>query len=328
MKVAVYSSNQYVQQYLSEANKNKHELIFIKEKLKVTSLSFALNCKAICVFVNDNVSEDNLKILKKSGVEFIAIRSAGYNNINITAAHKFNMKAARVPAYSPHAIAEHAVALMLALNRKLIRAHQRILQNNFSHEGQLGFNMRGKTVGIMGTGKIGSAVAEILNGFGCVLLASDQCENELLKKNLNVKYTDLKTLCSKSDIITLHVPLTPETTYLVNKDLISHMKTGAMLINTSRGKVINTSHVIEELKSGKIGALGIDVYENEGPLFFEDHSEELLKDDLFARLLAFQNVIITGHQAFLTAEALKNIAVTTIENIDCFEKGTINENFL
>jgi D-lactate dehydrogenase len=220
----------------------------------------------------------------------------------------------------------HTVALMLVLNRKLIKAHSRIRDLNFSLEGLTGFDMSGKTVGVLGTGKIGAVVVRILHGFNCKVLATDPYPNEALKAKYNVEYTDFKTLCKKSDIITLHSPLTPESKYIINKESIDDMKQGVMLINTSRGGLVNTKDVINALKNGKIGSFGIDVYEEEGGLFFEDHSEDILQDDVIARLMTFQNVAITSHQAFLTQEALINIAETTGYNLDCWDNGTVSKN--
>ncbi len=267
-----------------------------------------------------------LQILSKIGVKFLVLRSAGYNHVDLAEAKKLNIKVARVPEYSPYAVAEHTVALMLALNRKLIRAHNRVMEQNFSLDGLVGFDMNGKTVGIIGTGKIGSVAAKILHGFGCKILAYDQVESEELKQKYNVTYTDYETLLKQSDIITLQIPLTEKTKFIINKHSIEIMKTGVMLINTSRGKLVNTKDVIEELKSGHIGSFGIDVYEEEEGLFFEDHSEDILQDDTIARLMSFRNVLITSHQAFLTDTALKNIAKTTVNNLDCFGKSDDNKN--
>ena len=230
------------------------------------------------------------------------------------------MKVARVPEYSPFAVAEHTVALMLALNRKLIRAHNRIMEQNFSLDGLVGFDMHGKTVGIIGAGKIGRIVAKVLHGFGCHILVNDMVENDDLKNKYEADFTDLITLCQQSDIITLHAPLIPKTKYLIDEFCISNMKRGVMLINTSRGGLVNTREVIKALKTGQIGHLGLDVYEEESGLFFEDHSEEILKDDVIARLITFKNVLITSHQGFLTDTALENIAQTTADNLDCFLK--------
>jgi len=241
-------------------------------------------------------------------------------------AKELGIKVARVSAYSPFAVAEHAVAMMMALNRHLIRAHNRVMEQNFSLNGLTGFDMHGKTVGILGTGKIGAVVARITNGFGCRLLGYDLFEDESLKKDFNLEYTDCETLCSQADIISLHLPLTPQSKHLINKDLISKMKDGVMLINTSRGGLVDTKAVVNALKTRKIGYFGMDVYEEEAGLFFEDHSNDILQDDTLSRLMTFKNVLITSHQGFLTETALTNIAQTTIENLTCFGEGKVSGN--
>ena len=328
MKISVYSSHKFERDYLDKAFNKKHEVKYISSSLSVETTSLCQGSEAVSLFVSDDASAHVLQILSKSGVKFIALRSAGYNHVDLAEAKKLNIEVAHVPEYSPYAVAEHTVTLMLALNRKLIRAHNRVMEQNFSLDGLVGFDMNGKTVGIVGTGKIGSVVAKILNGFGCNILAYDKIENKELKNKCDVVYTDYETLIKKSDIITLHVPLTTETKYLVDKKCISKMKKGVMLINTSRGALINTKEVIESLKAGQMGYLGMDVYEEEGGLFFEDHSEEILQDDMIARLMTFKNVLITSHQAFLTDTALKNIADTTIYNLDCFANSNDNVNVI
>ncbi|MDO9184796.1 MAG: 2-hydroxyacid dehydrogenase [Bacteroidia bacterium] len=328
MKVAIYSAHKFEKIYLENIFKEAHEVKYIASPLTVETVSLAQGYEAISIFVNDDASAPVLQILSKAGVKFLALRSAGYNHVDIAEAKRLNIKVARVPEYSPYAVAEHTIALMLALNRKLIRAHNRVMEQNFSLDGLVGFDMHGKTVGIIGTGKIGSVVAKIMNGFGCNILAHDKFENTELKNKYDVLYTDCETLCRESDIITLHIPFTPETKYLIDKNSISKMKRGIMLINTSRGALVNTKEVIEALKTGQIGHLGMDVYEEEAALFFEDRSEEILQDDVIARLMTFNNVLITSHQAFLTDTALKNIAETTLRNIECFENGKTCENLL
>lgn len=328
MNIIVYSVHKFEREYLEQAFKERHEVNYISGSLSIETAPLAMGYDAASIFVSDDASAPVLQILNKEGVKFLILRSAGYNHVDITEAKRLNIKVARVPEYSPYAVAEHAVALMLALNRKLIRSHNRIMEQNFSLDGLVGFDMNGKTVGIIGTGKIGNVVAKIMNGFGCRILAYDKFENDELKNKYNVVYTDCETLCRESDIITLHVPLTQETKYLIDKHCISKMKRGVMLINTSRGALINTKEVIEALKTGQIGYLGIDVYEEEQGLFFEDRSEEILQDDTIARLMTFNNVLITSHQAFLTDTALKNIADTTFDNIDCFGKNKSCKNIL
>ena len=328
LKTAVYSSHRFEKSYLLNANNGKHELIILEPSLNLQTASLAEGCKAAALFVSDDASAPVLEKLNQLGVKFLVLRSAGFNNVNIKRAKELGINVARVPNYSPYAVAEHTIALMLALNRKIIRAHIRIMEQNFSLDGLVGFDMHGKTVGIIGTGKIGSVIAKILYGFGCKLLAFDKLENEELKEKYNVEYTDCMSLCKRSDIISLHAPLTEETKYIINENCIAGMKQGVMLINTSRGALVNTKDVIDALKIGHIGYFGMDVYEEEAGLFFEDHSEDILQDDTIARLMSFKNVIITSHQAFLTDTALKNIAEITIYNLDCFENGTPNKNKL
>jgi D-lactate dehydrogenase len=272
------------------------------------------------VFVNDQVNAAVIARLDSLGVRLIALRCAGYNNVDLAAANKHRITVVRVPAYSPYAVAEHTLALMLALNRKLHRAYNRVRQGNFALDGLLGFDMHGKTVGIIGTGEIGTVVAQILTGFGCPTLAFDPIPNQTCR-SLGVRYVEPNELFAESDIITLHCPLTPENKYMINAAAIVRMKNGVMLINTSRGALLDTLSIIDALKSGKIGYLGLDVYEEEEEIFFEDRSGLILSDDVFARLLTFPNVIITGHQAFFTREALLNIAGTTIDNITRFENN-------
>mgnify|MGYP001552186961 CR=1 FL=1 len=328
MKTAIYSTHNFEKKYLLDANSDKHEFRWIEINVNKQTAKLSSGCPAISLFVNDKASAPVLSELKQIGVNFIALRSAGFNHVDLEKAKELKLKISRVSDYSPYAVAEHTVGLMLALNRKLIRAHYRIMEQNFSLDGLVGFDMNEKTVGIIGTGKIGSIVAKILHGFGCKLLAFDPFQNEFLKEQFNLTYTDFKTLCKHSDIITLHAPLNIESKYLIGKECISDMKEGVMLINTSRGGLVNTIEVINALKSGKIGYFGMDVYEEEEGLFFQDHSDDILMDDMIARLMAFRNVIITSHQAFLTDTALKNIAKTTIYNLDCFEKGILSKNEL
>jgi D-lactate dehydrogenase len=291
-------------------------------------LSHALGCKAISIFTGDNASAPVLDLLNKTGVKYLALRSAGFNHVDLKKVKELGMQAARVPAYSPYAVAEHAVALMLALNRKLIPGNRRIMNRNFSLDGLTGFDMHGKTAGIIGTGKIGAVLAGILHGFGCKVLAFDMIEQKELRERHLVEYTTLQTLCERSDIISLHVPLTESTHYMIGRTQIESMKPGVMLINTARGGLVNTKEVLAALQKKHIGSFGMDVYEKEGGLFFEDHSKDILQDEVLNALMGMDNVLITGHQAFLTDTALKNISETTIYNLDCFEKGIGNENGL
>jgi len=321
MNVAVFSTKSYDRRFLEQANKD-HHLAFFEAHLDLKTSALAEGFESVCVFVNDQLDKKVLKRLNKLGIKLVALRCAGFNNVDINAAHELGISVVRVPAYSPHGVAEHTVALMLALNRKIYRAQNRIREGNFSLEGLLGFELYGKTVGIIGTGKIGSIVAQIMKGFGTHILVYDQTKNSECEKL--AQYVSLEELFAKSDIVSLHLPLMPETHHIIDKKSLLQMKDGVMLINTSRGGLINTRAVIASLKSGKVGYLGLDVYEEEGDLFFEDLSGHVIQDDTFARLLTFHNVIITGHQAFFTETALKNISETTIKNFTDFEKGKIS----
>ena len=326
MNVFVFSSRNFEIPVLEQANKGKHHLTFFSARLSQETCALAKGADAVVVFSNDDVGASTIAELVKYGVKMVAYRAAGYNTIDLDAAKRAGLKVARVPAYSPFAIAEHTVALMLALNRKLIKAHRRVQDLNFSLDGLVGFDMHGKTVGVIGVGKIGEKLVHILNGFGCKVLAYDVEENALLKDQ--VEYTSMTKLLNSSDIISLHVPLSAETKYMIDKDQIQQMKRGVMLINTSRGGLIHTKAVIDALKTGQIGYLGIDVYEEEAGLFFKEHEEDMIADDVIARLMTFKNVLITGHQAFLTQTALENIAATTVKNLDDFAEGKSSENFL
>ncbi len=328
MKTVVFSAHKFEVDFLKTANNEKHALKLVELPLSMDTVHLAEGADAVALFASDDASVDVLARLGSLGVRFIALRSAGFNNVNLTKAAEQHIRVARVPAYSPYAIAEHTLALMLALNRKLIRANSRVHELNFSLDGLTGFDMNGKTAGIIGTGHIGSIVAKILHGFGCRLLATDLVPNKALADKYGVTYTDRDTLYEQSDIITLHLPLTRESHYLIDATALGKMKKGVMLINTSRGGLVHTKHVIDALKSGQIGYLGLDVYEEEAGLFFEDHSDDILQDDTISRLLSFKNVLITSHQAFLTQTALQNIAETTISNLDCFENNTTCENEL
>ena len=320
MKIAVFSAKKYDCEFLGAANASRHELLFFEPHLSEETVALATGSQAVCVFVNDQVNAAVIERLHSLGVRLIALRCAGYNNVDLGAATKHDITVVRVPAYSPYAVAEHTIALMLALNRKMHRAYNRVREGNFALDGLVGFDMHGKTVGIIGTGKIGTVVAQILSGFGCPTLAFDPFPNDTCR-SLGVRYVALDELFAQSDIITLHCPLTTENKYIISDAAIARMKNGVMLINTSRGALLDTIAIIEGLKSGKISYLGLDVYEEEEEIFFEDRSGLILSDDVFARLLTFPNVIITGHQAFFTCEALENIAATTIENITRFEQG-------
>jgi len=320
MKIAIFSAKKYDREFLNAANDARHELHFFEPHLNEETVGLATGFDAVCVFVNDQVNAAVIAKLRSLGARLIALRCAGYNNVDLAAATNYGIAVVRVPAYSPHAVAEHTIALMLALNRKLHRAYNRVREGNFALDGLVGFDMHRKTVGVIGTGQIGTVVAQILTGFGCPTLAFDPFPNARCQ-SLGVHYVELNELLAQSDIITLHCPLTPENKYIISDAAIVRMKNGVMLINTSRGALLDTVAIVEGLKSGKIGYLGLDVYEEEEQIFFEDRSGLILSDDVFARLLTFPNVLITGHQAFFTREALWNIAGTTINNITKFENN-------
>ena len=328
MKVLVFSAKKFEIPYLESANKRKHKLTFIDDALSSETAMKAIGFDGISIFSADDASDLVIEKLKDFKIKFISLRSVGYDNVNLNTASRLKIKVAHVPSYSPNAIAEHAVALLLALNRKLIESSQRVKRRNFDLNHLTGVDLNNKTMGIIGTGRIGSVMAKIMHGFGCKLMGHDiEVNNELVEK-YNMQYMSLKDLCKGSDIISLHVPLNTNTHHLIDKYLIEKMKEGVMIINTARGAVLNTEHVINGLKDNIIGALGIDVYENEKRLFFKDHSYEYPNDDIIIKLNAIPNVLITGHHAFLTDEALTNIAETTIYNIDCWNEGKKTENEL
>tara|TARA_R110002050_G_scaffold286468_3_gene436956 strand:+ start:38667 stop:39656 length:990 start_codon:yes stop_codon:yes gene_type:complete len=320
MKVAVFNTHKFEKEYLITANNNTNELKLLDSYLTEDTVELAKGYEAICIFTQDIASAPILDRLHELGIKYIALRSAGYNNVDVSHAKSLGIRVVRVPDYSPNAIAEFTVAIILALNRKLIRSHYRIMEMNYSLDGLVGFDMNGKTVGILGTGKIGRIVAKILYGFGCKILAYDIFQDKSLIDECQVTYTDIATICKQSDIITLHVPLNDQTHNLINEVTITEMKKGVMLINTGRGGLVKTQDVINGLKSQQIGFFGMDVYEEEKGLFFEDHSEDILQDDTIARLMTLRNVMITSHQAFLTDTALKNIAMTTMENLEYLKK--------
>jgi D-lactate dehydrogenase len=328
MKTAIFSGHKFEKSFYINNDSVDHEFRWIEAPLSLATVMLAQGSEAVCIFVNDDASAPVLEKLQEIGIRFLVLRSAGFNQVDLGRARQLNIRVARVPEYSPYAVAEYAVALMMTLNRKIVKAHNRVREGNFSLDGLTGFDMHGRTVGIIGLGKIGRIVANIVQGFGCRILAYDPFPDKNKKESFEINYTVLDTLCRESDIITLHAPLTEETKYLIHKARIELMKNGVMLINTGRGGLIHTKDVIAGLKSGKIGYLGMDVYEEEAGLFFEDHSSEILQDDVIARLMSFQNVIVTSHQAFLTHTALKNIAEVTMQNLDDFEKSSFCHNEL
>ncbi|MFQ5582655.1 MAG: 2-hydroxyacid dehydrogenase [Mariprofundaceae bacterium] len=326
MRIAVFSTKPHDKQYLQDANADfGHELVFFEPHLNHNTAPLAAGFPAVCLFVSDQADREVLEELAKNGTRLIVLRCAGFNQVDLLAAAELGLTILRVPAYSPYAVAEHTVGLMLALNRKLYRAYNRVREGNFALEGLLGFDMHGRTAGIIGTGRIGTVVSQILSGFGCRLLAFDKVQSPECKA-MGVSYVPLDELFAQSDIISLHCPLLPETHHLIDDHAVSMMKDGVMLINTSRGAVVDTRAVIEGLKSGKIGHLGLDVYEEETDLFFEDLSDKIIQDDVFARLLTFPNVLITSHEGFFTRDALSNIAETTLRNATDFEAGKPSAN--
>jgi D-lactate dehydrogenase len=321
MKVAFFSAHGFERPFFDEYNKKKkHELRYLDPHLTEATAALAAGHDAVCVFVNDTVNAAVVGKLAEGGVKLIAARSAGYNHIDLEAAKARGIAVVRVPAYSPYAVAEHAVALIMTLNRKTHRAFNRVREGNFALDGLLGFDLHGKTVGVVGTGKIGAAFARIMLGFSAEVMAFDIAPNQTLKE-IGVQYSSLDDLLRKSDIVSLHCPLLPATHHMINNGTLARMKKGAMLINTSRGGLVDTKAVIEALKTGRLGNLGLDVYEEEAELFFEDQSGKVMQDDVFARLLTFPNVLITGHQGFFTEEALQGIAMTTLDNISEMEKS-------
>lgn len=318
MKVAVFSSKPYDRQFLDAANRGRHELRYVDCGLTAATTALAKNASAVCLFANDQANAEIIKALALTGVQLIALRSAGFDNVDLEAARAHDIAVARVPAYSPNAVAEHAFALLLSLNRKVHLAYERVRHGNFALDGLMGFDLAGKTFGIVGTGNIGSVAARIAHGFGCNVLAADPVRRD--ECGGIVQYVELDELLKRSDIVSLHCPLNEHTLHLVGSREVALMKPAALLINTSRGSVIDTQAVIEALEARRLGGLAIDVYEGERNLFFEDRSGKPIQDELFVRLLALSNVLITGHQGFLTTEALTNIAASTIENLDAFER--------
>jgi len=327
MRVGVFSAKSYDREHLARVNlqlPSPHELVFLEARLTRETADLAAAFPVVCVFVNDVVDAAVLARIAAGAAggatRLIALRAAGFNNVDLAAARTLGVAVARVPAYSPHAVAEHTLALMLMLVRKLQRATNRVREGNFSLEGLLGFEIHGRTVGVVGTGQIGETVLRLLSGFGARLLAADPTPNPACAA-LGVGYLPLPDLLAQADLVTLHCPLTPATRHLIDAAAVARMKPGAILVNTGRGALVDATAVITALKSGRLGGLALDVYEEEERLFFEDHSGEVLQDDVFARLLTFPNVVITGHQAFFTEEALDAIARTTLANITAFERG-------
>jgi D-lactate dehydrogenase len=318
VRIAVFSTKPYDQRFLTEANASLgFELTFLEPRLTLETVTLAAGAPAVCLFVNDVADAAVIDALADRGTRLIALRCAGYNNVDLRAAAARNIAVVRVPAYSPYAVAEHTVALMLSLNRHTPRAVTRVRDGNFALDGLLGFDLHGKTVGVVGTGRIGVATIAILRGFGCRVLTFDPVPSQAAL-DLGAEPAPLERLFDESDIVTLHCPLSPATHHLIDAGAIARMKRGVMLINTSRGALLDARAAIAALKSGHLGYLGLDVYEEEADLFFEDLSGRVLQDDIFARLLTFPNVVITSHQAFFTREALAAIASTTLANVRAF----------
>ncbi len=322
MRIAIFDTHDFERTVFEQSDLSyKHELVFFPAKLSPVTAALAAGFPCVCPFVNDDLSRATLEKLAAGGTTLIALRSAGFNHVDLKAAADLGMTVVRVPEYSPYAVAEHAVALIMTLNRKTHRAFNRVREGNFSLSGLVGFDLHGKTIGVIGTGKIGRAFAKAMNGFGCHVLLHDVSPDVIFAASIGARYVGLPELYTASDIISLHIPLVKETRHLINESSLSMMKKGVMLINTGRGALIDAKALIKNLKSGRIGSAGLDVYEEEAGIFFNDLSGQILTDDILARLMTFPNVLITGHQAFLTNEALSNIATTTLENISSFERG-------
>ncbi len=328
MEITIYSTSPYEKPYLQAACKKKHKVHYLSKNLSKQTASLAKGSEAVVIFTNDDASADVLEALHENGIKYLATRTMGTDHIDTDKAKELGIKVANVPHYSPYSVAEHSIALMLALNRKLVAANRKIREHNFQLDGLVGFDMKGKTVGLLGAGEIGAISAGILHGFGCKILAFDIKENQELINKYDAKYVEVDTLCRESNIISIHAPLNKDTHHLINREQINKMKKGVMLINVARGGIMKTEDVIEGLKNGQIGYLGMDVYEHEDNLFFQDRSTQVLQDDLFARLLTFKNVLITGHQAFLTQEALKDDMEATFSNLNAWAKGEKTENEL
>ena len=326
MRIAFFSTRRFDRDFFDAANRRHgHDIHFLEARLTPATSALASDAPAVCAFVNDDLHAEVLASLAAIGVRLIALRSAGFNHVDLAQARALGMTVVRVPAYSPYSVAEHTVAMMLSLNRKIHRAYARVREGNFALDGLVGFDMRGKAIGLVGTGKIGAVVARIVAGFGCRILAHDVARHPECV-SLGVEYLPLADLWAQSDIISLHVPLTAGTRHIVDAAAIAQMKRGVMIVNTSRGALVDTAALIAGLKSGHIGYVGLDVYEEEEQLFFRDLSAQVIQDDVFARLLTFPNVLITAHQAFFTQEAMLAISEVTLGNVSAYEKGQRSGN--
>ncbi len=321
MKIAFFDAKQYDIDFFNEANKNfQFTVKYFSERLSIDTVIMASGFDAVCAFVNDDINKEVILKLEEQNIGLIAMRCSGYNNIDMKAALN-KIRITRVPAYSPYAVAEHALALIMSLNRKTHKAYNRTRESNFSIKGLLGFDLNGKKAGVIGTGKIGRIFIRIVKGLGMDVIAYDPYPNESHAEDIGFTYVELDELYRSSDIISLHCPLTNDTFHLIDKDAVGLMKKNVMLINTSRGGLIDTKALVESLKEGNVGYVGLDVYEEEENFFFEDHSDSIVTDDILARLQTFNNVLITSHQAFFTKEALGNISSTTLSNIKEFQSG-------
>jgi D-lactate dehydrogenase len=326
MKVAIFSTQSYDKQFFNLVNADfGHDLLYLEPALTATTAILAEGCDAVCIFVNDVVDKATLDVLQQSGITTLVLRCAGFNQVDLLAAKSLNINVFRVPSYSPEAVAEHAVAMIMTLNRKTHKAYNRIREGNFSLERLIGFNLHGKKAGLIGLGQIGLAFAKIMHGFGTEVYAYDPVVKDVPSY---IQLTDYDTLISSADIISIHCPLNEQTRHMINQDSFNQMKDGVMLINTSRGAILDSNDAIEALKHGKLGYLGIDVYEQEDKLFFRDLSESLIADEQILRLMSFANVLITAHQGFFTTEALTEIAETTLQNLTDAENGITNQNQL
>jgi len=328
-KIAVFDAKPYDRQFFDEINKKyNYHITYFEEKLRSQTTKLTVGYDAICAFVNDDLGADVINSLHENGIKLIAMRCTGYNNVDLMTACKKDIPVIHVPQYSPNAIAEYSFGLIMTLNRKINHAYNRVRDGNFSINGFLGFDLYKKTIGIIGTGKIGKTFAKLMQGFDIKIIAYDISPDDKAAKELNIKYVDLNTLFKESDIISLYCPLTHQNTHMINNEAISNMKNGVMIINTSRGKLIDSNALIGGLKSGKIAAAGLDVYEEETDYFFEDKSDTIITDDTLARLMTFKNVIITSHQAFFTKEAVYNIVSTVMKSFDNFIHGRNQDNII
>ena len=328
MKVLVYSVKSFEIDILKEVNQGKHKIDFVSEALDTNTAVLAAGYQAVSIFSGDDASSLVLEILKEIGVKYITLRSSGFNNINLKTAKRIGLKVANVPDYSPHAISEHTICLLLALNRKLIKAHKQVARFNFLQDNLMGSNLNRKTIGVIGTGRIGSLLVRLFHAFGCEVLAHDVETNPYLENQFDLKYLKLDELCRKADIISINVPLNHETHYMLNKSLFDIMKKGVIIVNTARGAIVHTEALLQALNNGTVGGYATDVYETEKGIFFKDNSRHGINDEKLKELISLPNVLLTPHQAFITKEAVRNIAETTIYNLDCWQHNNASKNEL